>query len=149
MAKMEKAERSTKVNLTVVPKATEPTPKEGENMSKEDLKKQIAELKAKEKALKAEEKVLKAKAKEEKAAAKAAGLTPGYSRADATSDFIKSMNGAKTMAEIIEGSNSLYATKKASEKANNPKEAKAVATFAVQFLVNMGVMTKTGDKFSI
>ena len=146
MGKKERSERARNSNLTVVP-ATESTPKEGEIMTKEDLKAAVAELKAKEKELKAEIKTARELEKKAKAAAKAAGLTPGYSRADATADFIKGMTSPLTMTEIVEGSNELYATKKASEKANNPKEAKAVASFAVQFLVGMGYMKKEGDQF--
>jgi len=145
---MVKAERSMKSNLTLVQGTKEPTPKEGEIMTKEEIKAQVAALKAQEKKLKDEIKAAREAEKAAKAAAKAAGLTPGYSRADATTEFIKGMTAPLTMVEIVDGANSLYATKKASEKANNPKEAKAVAQFAVQFLVGMGYMTKDGDKFT-
>ena len=145
---MAKAERSMKSNLTLVQGTKELTPKEGEIMTKEDLKAAVAKLKADQKALKDRIKAAREQEKAAKAAAKAAGLTPGYSRSDATADFIKGMTTPLTMTEIVDGSNTLYATKKASEKANNPKEAKSVAASAVQFLVAMGYMTKNGDKFS-
>ena len=145
---MGKAERLTKSNLTLVQGTKELTPKEGEIMTKEDLKAAVAKLKADQKALKDRIKAAREQEKAAKAAAKAAGLTPGYSRSDATADFIKGMTTPLTMTEIVDGSNTLYATKKASEKSNNPKEAKSVAASAVQFLVAMGYMTKNGDKFS-
>jgi outer membrane murein-binding lipoprotein Lpp len=137
-----------KSNLTLVQGTKESTPKEGEIMTKEDLKAAVAKLKADQKALKDQIKAAREEEKAAKAAAKAAGLTPGYSRSDATADFIKGMTAPLTLVEIVDGSNSLYTTKKASEKANNPKEARSVAASAVQFLVAMGYMTKDGDKFS-
>jgi len=153
-AKTEKAEKSkkSKANLTVVPEATESTPKEGEIMMTESpekakLRTELAELKAKEKALKAEVKAARLREKEAKAAAKAAGITNAFSRADATVEFIKSM-GPSTLDEIIAGSNAVYHERKGTEKSNNLKEAKSVATFAVHVLSGVGCINLVDGKYT-
>jgi len=141
---MEKKARKSDSNLTLV-HSREHTPKEGEIMTKEQLKQEIADLKAREKEIKAEAKELRTKEKAAKAAAKAAGITAAFSRADATVQFIKGM-GPSTLEQIVEGSNKVYADNKGSEKANNPREAKAVANFAVHVLTGVGCLTRGEDK---
>lgn len=117
-------------------------------MTKEELKSQVAELKAKEKALKDEIKAARQKEKEIKAAAKAAGTTAVYSRVDSLTDFAKGMTKPQTLAEIITGSNTLYFHKKGSEKANNEKEARSVATKVLHVLVNVGFLVLAEGKYS-
>jgi molecular chaperone GrpE (heat shock protein) len=140
--------KKEKTNLTVVPEATESTPKEGAKMTTEELKAQIKELKEKEKVIREEAKKMRADAKAAKAAAKAAGITQVYSRLNATADFIKSIASPLTLEEIVDGSNKLYSDKKASAKSDNPREAKAVATYAVHLLTSVGYLVVADGKYS-
>ena len=143
---MNKKARKSDSNLTLV-HSREHTPKEGENMTREQLKAENADMKAKEKTIKAEAKALRQKEKEAKAEAKAAGVTGAFSRADATAQFIKSM-GPSTLEEIVNGANQVYYSHKGSEKSNNVREAKAVATFAAHILVGVGCLEVKDGKYS-
>lgn len=144
------ARKAGKGSLTVVETPTTELPNKEEKImeKKEELKAQVADLKAKEKALREEIKAARAEEKARKAAAKAAGSSTVYSRVDALTDFLKSITGPVTMEEIIKGSNALYFQKKASEKANNEKEARSTAGKAVHALVNVGYLVTAEGKFT-
>jgi CHASE3 domain sensor protein len=142
------AKEGTKdVGITMTAVAGAESTTEG-NMGATELKEKIRQLKEEEKRLKDEAKKIREQEKIARAEAKAAGITQAFSRIDALSEYLKSVSGKVTMDEIISGSNTLYAQKKSSQKADNPKEAKSVAQSAVHLLVNLGWLTKDGDNYT-
>jgi hypothetical protein len=119
--------------------------------TKEKIAKYKAELKAvkeQEKQEKAEERARKKAEREARAAARAAGASPVYSRVDSITDFVKN-NPSFTLDDITNGSNSAYATERKNQKADNPKEAKAICRWILKALVNVEYLSLNEGAYTL
>lgn len=140
---------------SIPPAGVDPTPEPTQEtipvVDNRTAKQKLADLKAQAKAEKAktakEMADLKAQAKKEADEAKAAGkvATEGYSRMAALGEVLLA-NGPLTLDDIATRSNDLYtkhntATKGA--KANNLKEAKAVANYSFKLLAALDILSET------
>jgi len=144
---MSVGKKKGKSNLTVVKKATESTPQEGETMTEEvkkettkeakaRFKAELEALKVKEKAEREEAKAKRKAEREKKAAEKAAGISPIFSRVDSITDFVAG-HPTFTLDDIAKGSNAKYATERKNQKADNEKESKAICRWILKALVNV------------